>query len=107
MEAGETLKTHRLAATWEHRQYDIQRVARAHLQARVHELNEEDRALLVNHAITRLPANSRQHSDDKIAAVILLGVLAFVHKKALDKENVRVAFWVDFRHFCTCSSYYE
>jgi hypothetical protein len=67
-------------------------VARAHLQARVHELDEEARELLVSHAITRLPADSRQHSDDKIAAVILLGVLAFVHKRALDKPNAcRVA----------------
>ena len=79
-----------LAAIWEHWQYDIQRVARAHLQARVHDLDEKGRSMLIHHGIARLPTSAKEHSEDKIAAVILLGVLAFVHKKALDRDTAKV-----------------
>eukprot|EP00039_Didymoeca_costata_P022042 m.3554 g.3554 ORF g.3554 m.3554 type:complete len:1194 (-) comp2786_c0_seq2:201-3782(-) len=76
-----------LASTWEHWQYDIQRVARAHLQALIHALDEQGRQMLVNHGVSRIPAGRKQHSDDKIAAVILLGVLAFEHRSALSRDN--------------------
>jgi hypothetical protein len=79
-----------LALIWEHWQYDIQRVARAHLQARVHDLDEKGRSLLIHHGIARLPTSTKEHSDDKIAAVILLGVLGFVHKKALDRDTAKL-----------------
>ena len=79
-----------LAATWGHWQYDIQRVARAHLQSLIHRLDEKGRSNIVSQGISRMPNSAKEHSDDKIAAVVLLGVIAFEHRASLKRENAKL-----------------
>ena len=39
---------------------------------------------------TRTHNSTKEHKDDKIAAVILLGVFAFEHRSSLSKDNAKL-----------------
>eukprot|EP00041_Stephanoeca_diplocostata_P034810 m.1205734 g.1205734 ORF g.1205734 m.1205734 type:complete len:1393 (-) comp24584_c0_seq1:316-4494(-) len=74
----------RLVLLWEHWQHDVQRVARAQLQVQLNSMTPAMRETVVQWASTRIPSSVRDHvHEDKLAAVVLLGIIAHAHRGAL------------------------